>query len=47
MIKEAGLGVAIHGSESLKENANAWVDHGDLTALLYIQGYHKFEFVST
>ena len=47
MIKEAGLGVAIHGSESLKENANAWVDHGDLTALLYIQGYHKSEFVST
>ncbi len=45
MIREAGLGVAFHGSDALKESANAWVDHGDLTALLYIQGFHKSEFL--
>jgi len=40
-----GLGVAFHGSDSLKNQANACIDHGDLTALLYIQGYRKSEFV--
>lgn len=45
MIREAGLGVAYHGSECLKENTNAWIDHGDLTALLYIQGFRKSDFV--
>lgn len=45
MIKAAGLGVAFHGSQSLKHEANACIDHGDLTALLYIQGFHKSEFV--
>ena len=47
MIKTAGLGVAFHGSDSLKEQANACIDHGDLTALLYIQGYRKSEFVTS
>ena len=45
MIKAAGLGVSFHGSDSLKNQANACIDHGDLTALLYIQGYRKSEFV--
>lgn len=45
MIKAAGLGVAFHGSDSLREQANACIDHGDLTALLYIQGFRKSEFV--
>jgi phosphoserine phosphatase len=45
MIEAAGLGVAFHGSDSLKEHANACIDHGDLTALLYIQGFRKSEFV--
>ncbi len=45
MIKAAGLGVAFHGSGSVKKQANACIDHGDLTALLYIQGYRKSEFV--
>ena len=45
MIKAAGLGVAFHGSDSLKKQANACIDHGDLTALLYIQGFRKSEFV--
>ena len=45
MIEAAGLGVAFHGSGSLKKQANACIDHGDLTALLYIQGFAKSEFV--
>ncbi len=45
MIKAAGLGVAFHGSGSLKDEANACIDHGDLTALLYIQGFRKSQFV--
>ena len=45
MIEAAGLGVAFHGSDSLKKRASACIDHGDLTALLYIQGFHKSEFV--
>ncbi len=45
MIKAAGLGVAFHGSDSLRKEANARIDHGDLTALLYIQGFRKSEFV--
>ena len=45
MIKAAGLGVAFHGSDSLRKQANACIDHGDLTTLLYIQGFCKSEFV--
>ena len=45
MIKAACLGVAFHGSDSLRKQANACIDHGDLTALLYIQGFRKSEFV--
>lgn len=45
MIEAAGLGVAFHGSDSLKKRANARIDHGDLTTLLYIQGFRKSEFV--
>jgi phosphoserine phosphatase len=45
MIEAAGLGVAFHGSDSLKRHASACIDHGDLTALLYIQGFRKSEFV--
>jgi len=45
MIKAAGLGIAFHGSDSLRLQANACIDYGDLTALLYIQGFRKAEFV--
>ena len=45
MIEAAGLGVAFHGSDSLRKQANACIDHGDLTALLYIQGFCESEFV--
>jgi phosphoserine phosphatase len=45
MIAEAGLGVAYHAKPKLAEAAAARIDHGDLTALLYVQGYRREEFV--
>jgi phosphoserine phosphatase len=45
MIRHAGLGVAYHAKPKVAEAAGAHVDHGDLTALLYLQGYHRNEFV--
>jgi len=47
MIEAAGLGVAFHGSDSLKKQANASIDQSDLTALLYIQGFRKSQFMLT
>jgi phosphoserine phosphatase len=45
MIETAGLGVAFHGKPKVKQAAAACIDHGDLTALLYAQGYKREEFV--
>lgn len=45
MIAEAGLGVAFHAKPKVAAAAPARVDYGDLTALLYLQGYRKDEFV--
>jgi phosphoserine phosphatase len=45
MILEAGLGVAYHAKPKVSEAAPARIDHGDLTALLYVQGYRREEFV--
>jgi phosphoserine phosphatase len=45
MILEAGLGVAYHAKPAVAEAAAARIDHGDLTALLYLQGYKRDEFV--
>jgi phosphoserine phosphatase len=47
MIEEAGLGVAFHAKAVLREVAGACIDHGDLTALLYAQGYRREQFVET
>lgn len=46
MIEEAGLGVAFHAKPVVAEAAGARIDHGDLTALLYFQGYREDEFAS-
>lgn len=46
MIRAAGLGVAFHGKPILRDAARARIDHTDLTALLYIQGYRAGEFVT-
>ena len=45
MIEGAGLGVAYHGKPAVAQAAAARIDHGDLTALLYAQGYSRAEFV--
>ncbi|HEY0224042.1 MAG TPA: phosphoserine phosphatase SerB [Pseudolabrys sp.] len=45
MIAEAGLGVAYHAKPAVAEAAAARIDYGDLTALLYMQGYKRNEFV--
>jgi len=45
MIEEAGLGVAFHAKPKVAAAAPARIDHGDLTALLYVQGYRNADFV--
>jgi len=44
MLKEAGLGVAFHAKPAVAVAAHARIDHSDLRALLYIQGYARGEF---
>jgi phosphoserine phosphatase len=45
MIQEAGLGVAVHAKPVVAEAAAARIDHSDLTALLYVQGYRREDLV--
>lgn len=45
MVLAAGLGVAYHGKPILAETAAMRIDHGDLTALLYAQGYREDEII--
>ncbi|WP_428031268.1 phosphoserine phosphatase SerB [Ancylobacter sp.] len=45
MIGAAGLGVAYHAKPSVAAAAQVRIDHGDLTALLYLQGYGVADFV--
>ncbi len=46
MIEAAGLGVAYHGKPAVAARARARIDHADLTALLYAQGYRSTEIVA-
>jgi phosphoserine phosphatase len=46
MLAAAGLGVAYHAKPKVAQAAAARIDHGDLTALLYLQGYRRDEFVT-
>ena len=46
MIEAAGLGVAYRGKPAVAEAAAARIDHGDLTAVLYAQGYSRAEFAA-
>jgi phosphoserine phosphatase len=45
MIRRAGLGVAYHAKPVVAAAARASIVHGDLTALLYLQGYRDEEIV--
>ncbi len=46
MLREAGLGVAFHAKPIVAAAAQARVDHADLRALLFAQGYGVREFVT-
>lgn len=45
MLLAAGMGVALHAKPHVAEQAKYRIDHGDLTALLYLQGYGEEDFV--
>lgn len=45
MLHLSGSGVALHAKPAVAAEAKMRIDHGDLTALLYIQGYRKSDFV--
>jgi len=47
MVQEAGLGVAYHAKPAVAAAAAARIDYGDLTALLYAQGFPREEFVTS
>lgn len=44
MLGVAGAGVALHAKPSVAAQCDIRINHGDLTALLYIQGYALNEF---
>jgi phosphoserine phosphatase len=46
MLGRAGTGVALHAKPSVAAQCDVRVTHGDLTALLYVQGYRREEFVT-
>jgi len=46
MLKAAGLGVAYHAKPAVAAEATVRVDQGDLTTLLYLQGYRDGEIVT-
>jgi phosphoserine phosphatase len=44
MLANAGTGVAFHAKPALQDQCDVRVNHGDLTALLYLQGYARADF---
>ncbi|MBX5225448.1 phosphoserine phosphatase SerB [Rhizobium sp. NLR9b] len=46
MLQLAGSGVALHAKPTVAAQAQMRINHADLTALLYIQGYRKTDFVT-
>ncbi len=46
MLHLSGAGVALHAKPAVAAEAKIRIDHGDLTALLYLQGYRKSDFVT-
>ena len=45
MLMAAGIGVAYHAKSAVAKSARVGINHSDLTALLYIQGYRAEEFI--
>jgi phosphoserine phosphatase len=46
MLLAAGTGVALHAKPRVQAECEVRVNHGDLTALLYLQGYARDEFAA-
>lgn len=46
MLQRAGMGVALHAKPRVQADCDIRVNHGDLTALLYLQGYAREEFAA-
>jgi phosphoserine phosphatase len=46
MLSRAGLGVALHAKPAVAAQCDVRINFGDLTALLYLQGYARSEFVT-
>ena len=46
MLAAAGLGVALHAKPAVAAAAHVQINHGDLTALLYLQGYARADFAA-
>jgi phosphoserine phosphatase len=46
MLEAAGLGIAFHAKPAVAAAAGWRIDHADLTALLYAQGYREEEIVA-
>lgn len=46
MLSEAGMGVALHAKPHVQASSLIRINHGDLTALLYLQGYRREQFIT-
>ena len=46
MLDAAGMGIALHAKPSVQAQAQLRINHGDLTALLFLQGIHKTDFAA-
>ncbi|MFN7050912.1 MAG: phosphoserine phosphatase SerB [Gemmobacter sp.] len=46
MLNRSGAGVALHAKPSVAAQCDIRVNHGDLTALLFIQGYAREDFAA-
>jgi phosphoserine phosphatase len=46
MLTQAGTGVALHAKPAVQAQCDVRVNHGDLSALLFVQGYSRADFVT-
>ena len=46
MLNKAGIGVAFHAKPSVAEQCDICINFGNLTSLLFLQGYSKENFVT-
>ena len=45
MLQLAGSGVAMHAKKIVQSKSKIIINHSDLTALLYLQGYQSDDFI--